>query len=404
MVGGFGEFIEKQFETVRDLAARGIAVWCLDWRGQGGSIRPRRLPTRPRARNFERDAEDLAAFAADKLSGQLPSLLLAHSMGGAITLLCLKRYPQLFAAAVLSSPMVGLRTGPLPPTLFRLITRPARAAGLGFCFIPGARKWRPDRLPSPERSRGTSDAERCWIRHAWFSADPRLRLDQATYGWVDSALALVARISKPEFLTGIDTPILIGRAGREVVVSPMAQRRAAHLLPNCTLVELPEFEARPVSRARRDPRLLAVLPRPLHRRAPGQDCALRVLAALTLVILAAAAARASAQGADRRVPVDPDAPPWDAIAKVQTNIGVHCTGVLIAPSVVLTAAHCLYNPRTRALAASRCRCMCCSAIGATNIAGIAWSRGSPSAPVSTARGERPSLAIGRGSTWWKRCR
>lgn len=166
-------------------------------------------------------------------------------MGGAIALICLKRYPDLFAAAALSSPMVGLRTGRLPPTLFRLITRPARVAGLGFCFIPGARKWRPDRLPSPERSRGTSDVERCRIRHAWFSADPGLRLDQATYGWVDSALALVTRISKPEFLTGIHTPILMGRAGREVVVSLMAQRRAAQLLPNCTLIELPELKHDP---------------------------------------------------------------------------------------------------------------------------------------------------------------
>ena len=64
---GFGEFIEKHFETMRDLAARGIAVWCLDWRGQGRSIRPPRLPTRPRARNFSRDAEDLAEFAAAQL-------------------------------------------------------------------------------------------------------------------------------------------------------------------------------------------------------------------------------------------------------------------------------------------------------------------------------------------------
>ncbi len=72
-------------------------------------------------------------------------------------------------------------------------------------------------------------------------------------------------------------------------------------------------------------------------------------AAAALVIAAALATQAAAQGADRRVPVDPNQPPWDAVAKVQTNIGIHCTGVLIAPSVVVTAAHCLYNPRTRAL-------------------------------------------------------
>jgi protease YdgD len=51
---------------------------------------------------------------------------------------------------------------------------------------------------------------------------------------------------------------------------------------------------------------------------------------------------------DRRVAVDPRQPPWDAIAKVQTNIGTRCTGALIAPRVVLTAAHCLYNRLTRA--------------------------------------------------------
>ena len=245
MVGGFGEFIEKQFETVRDLASRGIAVWCLDWRGQGGSMRPRRLPTRPRARNFNRDARDLADFAAAKLTGDRPRLLLAHSMGAAIALLCLRRHPRLFDAAILSSPMVGLRTGKLPPTLLRVITRPARAAGLGVCFIPGAGKWRPDRIPSPERSPVSTDAERCRIRHAWFSVEPALRLDEATYGWVDSALALVARIRKPEFLAGIRTPVLLASPGREMVVSPAAQRRAARLLPDCTLVELPQSKHDP---------------------------------------------------------------------------------------------------------------------------------------------------------------
>src|SRR5437764_15286591 len=57
----------------------------------------------------------------------------------------------------------------------------------------------------------------------------------------------------------------------------------------------------------------------------------------------------SASAEDRRIVVDPIQPPWADIVKVQTNIGSRCTGVLIAPATVLTAAHCLYNPRTRAL-------------------------------------------------------
>ena len=76
---------------------------------------------------------------------------------------------------------------------------------------------------------------------------------------------------------------------------------------------------------------------------------MRLAAALALVMLTAIAAHADDPAAGARVPVDPNEPPWNAIAKVQSNIGEHCSGVLIAPSTVLTAAHCLYNPRTRAL-------------------------------------------------------
>jgi protease YdgD len=80
---------------------------------------------------------------------------------------------------------------------------------------------------------------------------------------------------------------------------------------------------------------------PAHRHA-----ALRLAAGFGLALVIAAAA---ARAADRRIVVDPDVLPWSAIAKVQTDTGVHCTGVLIAPAVVLTAAHCLYNRRTGTL-------------------------------------------------------
>lgn len=47
--------------------------------------------------------------------------------------------------------------------------------------------------------------------------------------------------------------------------------------------------------------------------------------------------------------VDRAAPPWRGIGRVQTELGGRCTGTLIAARLVLTAAHCLVAPRTRAL-------------------------------------------------------
>lgn len=52
---------------------------------------------------------------------------------------------------------------------------------------------------------------------------------------------------------------------------------------------------------------------------------------------------------DQRVVVDPNASPWNAVVKVQTNIGTRCTGALVGAATVLTAAHCLYNRRTHAM-------------------------------------------------------
>src|SRR5436309_13416036 len=49
---GRAEFIEKYFETVRDLRSRGFAVATLDWRGQGLSERALRNPLKGDVRNF----------------------------------------------------------------------------------------------------------------------------------------------------------------------------------------------------------------------------------------------------------------------------------------------------------------------------------------------------------------
>jgi len=49
---------------------------------------------------------------------------------------------------------------------------------------------------------------------------------------------------------------------------------------------------------------------------------------------------------DPRWPVDLTVPPWRAVGRVQTELGGRCTGALVGPRTVLTAAHCLVAART----------------------------------------------------------
>ncbi len=78
------------------------------------------------------------------------------------------------------------------------------------------------------------------------------------------------------------------------------------------------------------------------------------LAALVLAWLAMPGAGLAQQAGrpglaelDQRRPVPVAAAPWSSLVRVQTEAGGRCTGVLIAPDRVLTAAHCLVAPLTR---------------------------------------------------------
>lgn len=71
---------------------------------------------------------------------------------------------------------------------------------------------------------------------------------------------------------------------------------------------------------------------------------------LALLLLAALPAQAQLPGvADSvaRRPVTVAEAPWSSLVRVQSEAGGRCTGVLIAPDRVLTAAHCLVARLTR---------------------------------------------------------
>lgn len=74
---------------------------------------------------------------------------------------------------------------------------------------------------------------------------------------------------------------------------------------------------------------------------------MRRLAGLLLALLAACAGAAMAEEPARRLLSAEDAAAYRGVGRVNIAGSRFCTGTLIAPDEVLTAAHCLYHPETR---------------------------------------------------------
>ena len=87
-----------------------------------------------------------------------------------------------------------------------------------------------------------------------------------------------------------------------------------------------------------------------HHQVLGRLKAVAWFAALLVAVAAGpAAAQLNQFGIDPRERVDLSAAPWRSVGKLQTAIGgqrATCTGALVGPRTVLSAAHCLYNART----------------------------------------------------------
>jgi lysophospholipase len=169
-----------------------------------------------------------------------PLVAAGHSMGAAIALLAMRTHPRLFDAAVLSAPMLALRTARVPWLLARTVSATAVGLRLGHAVVPGTRTWPVDLHLPPERSKTSGDAVRCRVQATWFAERPELRIDGITFAWLGTALDLCRSFGDAQLLSRITAPILIGSAGIDHFVDPGAHRRAASILPNCRLAVFPD--------------------------------------------------------------------------------------------------------------------------------------------------------------------
>ena len=219
---GRTEFIEKYFETVRDLRARGFAVATFDWRGQGLSDRTLSDRRKGYVRNFSQYTTDLDAVMEQVVLPDCPPPIFAlgHSMGGAIAIRACHDGSRWFERVVLSAPMIALPPGPLRRVAGPL-ARVMRAIGRGGAYVPTGNAT----AAGKEDFVGnlvTSDPVRFARNAAVLEEEPALGIGSPTIAWVDAALRLMKRFAAPGYAGHIRQPILLVAAGRDEVVSTPA--------------------------------------------------------------------------------------------------------------------------------------------------------------------------------------
>lgn len=225
LVNGRCEFIEKYFEVVGDLHARGFSVATMDWRGQGLSARQLSRSENGHIGDFGVYRADLNRFveAAARPRLQGPLVLMTHSMGGAPALQLLADGYDAFQAAVLCAPMTRLFASPLTRAYARVASSLFTALGASERPIPGTK----EHSMAFEGNVLTSDPK----RHARFRdlqvAAPQAVIREPTFGWLKAATDAMADLHRPGRFANLKTPVLIISAEKDQLVDSADHLRLA---------------------------------------------------------------------------------------------------------------------------------------------------------------------------------
>lgn len=233
---GRTEFIEKYFEVITELQARGFVVFCIDWRGQGLSGRETNNPLKGHLASIDDAVQDL--FIALRRYGDRlprPHVFVAHSMGGGIALRALQSNKITAEAALFSAPMWGIRKlGDLSVQTARFLS----SIGMGDKFVPGVEtSWKREAF---KRNAVTNDKERFARAQGLTIAEPKLQLAGPTFGWVAAAADAIESFRQPGALAHLRLPVTVLSAADDMLVDNQTHAAIAKALPNCVHLTIPK--------------------------------------------------------------------------------------------------------------------------------------------------------------------
>ncbi|MDO4299511.1 MAG: alpha/beta fold hydrolase [Lachnospiraceae bacterium] len=232
---GFSESIQKYKEMIYYFLNAGYQVFLADHRGHGYSMRETDKTYLVHTSYFHDYVRDLHTFFTTVVrpdAGKAPCFLLGHSMGGAIAAAYLETYPDDFDKAVLTAPMLRIRTGRIPEPVAFLVACFMKWTGRGDRPVLG----QPCTLDGENFSSSSSLSEARFQRYLRLRrSDSRLQTSAASYNWLYTAIPATHRITFPERCRRIRVPVLLFLAGQDKLVKPYGIRLFAHQVKDIRL-------------------------------------------------------------------------------------------------------------------------------------------------------------------------
>ena len=250
---GRNEYIEKYFETARELSSRGLFVLTFDLRGQGLSDRMLDDPKRGFVDSFEDYARDLELLIDEVALPDCrpPYYILGHSTGSLVALLAAPRLTNRIRRMVLSAPLIELAGVPFSPSTLRFLVGMLFNIGLGRMYLAGG----PPGEPTPFATNTlTTDYERFMRNRKIVTRHPELALGGPTVTWIRAACQAADLIREDDFLARITVPTLMIAAGADAdfsIIDPAEEKLKAEfagvqrlLLPMHAVMRIEEVEKR----------------------------------------------------------------------------------------------------------------------------------------------------------------
>ena len=234
---GRASFIEKNDRLADYFSQLGFRVIVIDWQGHGGSDRLVSNPQKVYIDDYQSYVDDVKLTLKAHLNADQEVYLVGSSMGAVVVIQFLqdqnltKDFPV--KAAILLSPMLGMKTKPFPVFAARWLAAAATKFGYGdhYCYGYGDFDFSKDIF---EKNRNTHDRDN-FERQKKIARDyPQFLTAGPTYRWLNASFKALDQAHQAECLQLVTIPIFIATAGDDQTVDTSYDAKLATHLKNGT--------------------------------------------------------------------------------------------------------------------------------------------------------------------------